>query len=52
MQDEYLTILVRQLRDLWEGCIPWKEAIEMVGAPIEYRAKLRTNWNRWQRRAA
>jgi hypothetical protein len=43
--------LDRALRDLWEGCIPWHEAIEMIGAPEAYRPMLRKCWNRWNRRS-
>jgi hypothetical protein len=37
--------LEKALRDCWEGCIPWHEAIEMVGAPEYCRADLRRFWN-------
>jgi hypothetical protein len=42
---EYLVLLKKELRDCWEGCIPWREAIEMIGAPNEHRAELRRYWN-------
>lgn len=51
MNTDYLAILRRELRDCWEGCIPWKEAIEMIGAPAEHRQELRRFWNSLNRRA-
>jgi hypothetical protein len=42
----------KDLRDLWEGCVPWKEAIEMIGAPEESRRELRRSWNGWNRKYA
>lgn len=52
-----LARLEKNLRDLWEGCVPWREAIEMIGpagnSPDEYRAirkELRRSWNDWSRR--
>lgn len=49
-EDFGLRILLRELRDCWEGCIPWREAIEMIGAPQEYRPALRRHWNSLNRR--
>lgn len=47
---EILARLTKDLRDCWEGCIPWREAIEMIGAPQEYRPALRRHWNSLNRR--
>ena len=49
---DILVRLAKDLRDCWEGCIPWKEAIEMIGAPAEYRPALRRIWNGLNRRRA
>jgi hypothetical protein len=47
-----LARLEKDLRDLWEGCVPWREAIEMIGAPEESRRELRRSWNGWNRKYA
>jgi hypothetical protein len=47
---EILARLTKDLRDCWEGCIPWREAIEMIGAPQEYRSALRRHWNALNRK--
>jgi hypothetical protein len=47
----FLSLYRRDLRDCFEGCIPFREAIEMVGAPDHYRKALRADWRRWTRRA-
>jgi len=46
-----LAPLRRELRDCFEGCIPFREAIEMVGAPDRHRKTLRADWRRWNRMA-
>jgi len=45
-----LQLFQRDLRDCFEGCIEYADAIEMIGAPEEYRAELRRNWNNWNRK--
>lgn len=46
-----LARLEASLKDLWEGCIPWREAIEMVGAGDHpAKAELRRSWNSWSRK--
>jgi len=44
-----LQLFQRDLRDCFEGCIPYREAIEMIGAPDQYRKQLRADWRRWNR---
>jgi hypothetical protein len=44
-----LQLLERDLRDCFEGCIPFHEAIEMIGAPDQYLAQLRADYRRWKR---
>jgi hypothetical protein len=45
-----LQLFQRDLRDCFEGCIPFREAIEMIGAPKRFRAQLRTDYRRWHRK--
>jgi len=45
-----LQLFQRDLRDCFEGCIPFREAIEMIGAPAQYRAQLRADYRRWTRK--
>jgi hypothetical protein len=44
-----LQLFQRDLRDCFEGCIPFREAIEMIGAPKQCRKQLRADYNRWHR---
>jgi hypothetical protein len=44
-----LQLFQRDLRDCFEGCIPYVDAIEMIGAPDEFRTQLRADWRRWTR---
>jgi hypothetical protein len=45
-----LSPLRRDLRDCFEGCIPFREAIQMIGAADHPRRKvLAANWSRWTR---
>jgi hypothetical protein len=44
-----LQLFQRDLRDCFEGCIPFREAIEMIGAPDQFRKQLRADWRRWTR---
>lgn len=43
--------LRRALRDLWEGCVPWTEAIAMIGANDcpSVKKLLRLSWDKWNR---
>lgn len=46
-----LAQLRRDLRDLWEGCVPWSEAIQMIGAADHpNRKELQADYRRWTRR--
>jgi hypothetical protein len=45
-----LSRLRRDLRDLFEGCIPFREAIQMIGAADHPQCKvLAADWGRWKR---
>lgn len=45
-----LAILRRDLRDLWEGCTPFSEAIQMIGAADHpQRNVLAADYRRWTR---
>jgi hypothetical protein len=42
--------LRRDLRDCFEGCIPFREAIRMIGAADHPdRKALQADWRRWTR---
>lgn len=47
---EYIALHIA-LRNLWEGCVEWKDAIAMVGASDCPAVKklLRLSWNKWNR---
>lgn len=45
-----LQLFQHDLRNCFEGCIPFHEAIEMIGAPAQYRAQLRADYRRWTRK--
>jgi hypothetical protein len=45
-----LQLFQRDLRDCFEGCIPLHEALDMIGAPEQYRAQLRADYRLWTRR--
>jgi len=43
--------LRRDLRDLFEGCVPFHEAIQMIGAAdLPERKTLQADWCRWKRK--
>lgn len=40
--------LVRDLKNLWEGCIPFEEALLMIGVTDEFEAEeFERIWDRW-----
>jgi hypothetical protein len=42
--------LRRDLQDLFEGCVPFREAIQMIGANDHpQRNMLAADWRRWKR---
>jgi hypothetical protein len=50
MTQEHLNHLRRDLRDCFEGCIPFHEAIQMIGAAdLPERKTLQADWRRWKR---
>jgi hypothetical protein len=42
--------LEKELHNLWEGCIPWTEAIAMIAAPEHQLNALWKSWQSWDKR--
>lgn len=47
----YTPTRYRELRNLWEGCVPFEEAILMIGVSDEFEAEeFERVWDAWDRK--